>query len=89
MSKELPNKCQCTSCSGNMVFNTRLQELVCEGCGTRHPVPEYLLISKERAEKTETQIAKSISGKVDNDLINSAYACTNVVDGSAAAVPPL
>ena len=58
MSKELPNKCQCTSCSGNMVFNTRLQELVCEGCGTRHPVPEYLLISKERAEKTETQIAK-------------------------------
>lgn len=58
MSKELPNKCQCTSCSVNMVFNTRLQELVCEGCGTRHPVPEYLLISKERAEKTETQIAK-------------------------------
>lgn len=36
--------------------------------------------------QTETQIAKSISGKVDNDLINSAYACTNVVDGSAAAV---
>ena len=33
--------------------------------------------------ETETQIAKSIANKVDNDVIAAAYSCTNVVDGSA------
>ncbi len=36
--------------------------------------------------QTETQIAKSIAGKVDNDVLIAADSSTNVVDGSTAAI---
>ena len=36
--------------------------------------------------QTETQIAKSIAGKVDNDVLDAANSSTNVVDGSTAAI---
>ena len=36
--------------------------------------------------QTETQIAKSIAGKVDNDVLAAAYTSTNIVDGSAASI---
>lgn len=36
--------------------------------------------------QAETQLAKSIVGKVDNDLITAAYTCTNTYDGSADVI---
>lgn len=36
--------------------------------------------------QAETQLAKSIVGKVDNDLITAAYGCTNTYDGSSDVI---
>lgn len=36
--------------------------------------------------QAETQLAKSIVGKVDNDVLAAAYTSTNVYDGSAAVI---
>lgn len=36
--------------------------------------------------QAETQLAKSIAGKVDDDLMDAALSCANVYDGSAAVI---
>ena len=36
--------------------------------------------------QAETQLAKAIAGKVDDDLMDAALACANVYDGSAAVI---
>lgn len=36
--------------------------------------------------QAETQLAKSIVGKVDSDLLAAAYTCTNIHDGSADVI---
>lgn len=36
--------------------------------------------------QAETQLAKSIVGKVDNDVLDAAYTSTNVFDGSAGVI---